>query len=96
MCQSKCQCPLCPYNRLKIQPKSQIHYIEALYWLKKNSKFIEPFFKAFTKVKSIYIEDINNFFRSGETTQTQIDEFFKIIEQLGRNKFNLNISYHYN
>jgi len=84
MCQNKCQCPLCPFNRLKILPKYQIHYVEALYWVNKYSKFNEQFLKCFTKIDSIYIEDINNFFRYGETTVEQINGLFALIEKIGK------------
>eukprot|EP00833_Pecoramyces_ruminatium_P001055 jgi/Orpsp1_1/1175087/evm.model.c7180000052559.1 len=82
MCQSKCKCPLCPYYRLKLSPKNQIHYIETCFWLIKYSKLTDTIFKAITNIDPIYIEDINNFFRFGELTNEQLNNFFILVEQL--------------
>lgn len=84
MCQSKCKCPLCPYYRLKLSPKNQIHYIETCFWLIKYSKLTDTIFKAITNIDPIYIEDINNFFRFGELTNEQLNNFFILVEQLGK------------
>jgi len=83
MCQSKCECPLCPYYKLKILPQNQIQYIEVLLWLKKHSKLTNLTINSISKLDPIYIEDINNFFRSSDQTNEKINGFFQLLELLG-------------
>jgi len=85
MCQSQCHCPLCPFSRLKVLPKNQIHYIEAFLWFKKHSKLSSVILKSYTRIDPNYIEDINNFFRFKEITNEKINEFFSLMEQFGKN-----------